>query len=233
MIAYNILPLYLNKKDHFKVKSFCLYKAPRDTNFNKTYIKMGDKKFKVSFKKGIKILNKYIGYYSFKLPYKDITDLPIQNTVLFHFVGKNDIECKMKYNFIFRNFSIGNHSKIHNYENMNLCAYFRQARGNLLTLTIRDKNYTDGHGFKIFLAWFLALFSFKSKIVLLYEKNNEKYEESASSVYEKLIDNNIPAYFILNENSNIALTKDSVHPTIYGHAIIAQSIINYLQIKNQ
>ncbi len=43
----------------------------------------------------------------------------------------------------------------------------------------------------------------------------------------------IDTYKILNENSNIPLTKDSVHPTIYGHAIIAQSIINYLQIKNQ
>jgi lysophospholipase L1-like esterase len=39
----------------------------------------------------------------------------------------------------------------------------------------------------------------------------------------------IDTYSIMKNNSNLELTKDSIHPTIYGHSIIAQAIVNYLK----
>lgn len=40
--------------------------------------------------------------------------------------------------------------------------------------------------------------------------------------------NYIDTYSILKSCTALDLTKDSVHPTVFGHGIIAQSIINYL-----
>lgn len=197
MTGYNLLPIYLRREKYFLIKSFCFCKLNGKYDLDKTYVTLSGKKFNVNLKRVCG--NLY--YYKIKLPYEELTSLPIQNNFVFHFIGDEELEVTFKYNFIYRNFSIGNHSKIYNYEDMDLCAYIRQARKNVLALTVREKNYTDNHGFKIFLAWFLSLFSFNSKIILLYEKNNEKYEESASVVYEKLIDNGKKAYFILNENS--------------------------------
>ena len=57
------------------------------------------------------------------------------------------------------------------------------------------------------------------------------FNELINNLYDYLIKNNltyINLYKILKENQNLPPTKDSVHPTIYGHAIIAQSIINFL-----
>ena len=38
----------------------------------------------------------------------------------------------------------------------------------------------------------------------------------------------IDLYQIMKDSQSLAITKDSVHPTLYGHGIIAQAIINYL-----
>ena len=38
----------------------------------------------------------------------------------------------------------------------------------------------------------------------------------------------IDLFKIMQNSQSLAITKDSVHPTLYGHGIIAQAIINYL-----
>ena len=38
----------------------------------------------------------------------------------------------------------------------------------------------------------------------------------------------IDTYKIMQNSQTLAITKDSVHPTLYGHGIIAQAIIDYL-----
>lgn len=51
------------------------------------------------------------------------------------------------------------------------------------------------------------------------------------NLYEYVDKNNlefIDTYSILKNSNSLDLTKDSIHPTIYGHGIIAQSILNYL-----
>ncbi len=200
----NIFPLYLRKKNYFKIFSMCAYKLEsKKFDTKNSYISIQEEKFNIKFlfKKGIKIFKFYFNIYTAKIEYDKLKLLPIQNNIYYHFVGEIDMKCPFLYNAIFLKYSIGSHSKIYDYDNIDLCCYLRQTRGNTLGLTIRNKNYTDKHSFKIFFAWFLSLFSINSKIVLLYEKNNEKYEEGASVLYEKLIDNKVKAYYILNNNS--------------------------------
>lgn len=201
----NIFPIFLRKKNKFKIFSMTIYRLEDKTfDTRKSYISIGKEKFNIKFlfKKGIRLFKKfYFNFYSADINYDKLTELEIQNPIYYHFVGKEDYECAYLYNLLYYRFTIGNHSRVHNYDNMNLCCFIRQTRGNTMGLTLRHKNYTDHGFFKIFFAWLLSLFYVKSKIILLYEKNNEKYEESACRVYEKLIDEGYPAYFILNENS--------------------------------
>lgn len=70
-------------------------------------------------------------------------------------------------------------------------------------LTVRKKNLTDKtiEQIKLDFAYYLSKIMPKKKIVLLYEKESSRYEESASVLYEKLIDDGYKdAYFILDKN---------------------------------
>lgn len=56
---------------------------------------------------------------------------------------------------------------------------------------------------------------------------NELMEEFYQYINTTNIDL-IDIYKLMGENQKIAVTKDSVHPTLYGHGIIAQAIMEYL-----
>ena len=40
--------------------------------------------------------------------------------------------------------------------------------------------------------------------------------------------NHIDTYELLKQSSTFDVTKDSIHPTIFGHGILAQAVVNYL-----
>lgn len=81
----------------------------------------------------------------------------------------------------------------------------------------------------------------KSDIVLLspflfptdafFQSMKPYFDKYIMAFYDFVKNNNlklIDTYKIMQSANNFALTKDSVHPTIYGHAIIAQAIMDYL-----
>lgn len=83
------------------------------------------------------------------------------------------------------------------------CFYLRQSLKNRVYFTVRACNKTDHfvENLKINLAYMLS-YLFKGKeVYLLYEKDSARYEESASVLYEKLIDLGYhQAYFILDKH---------------------------------
>lgn len=89
----------------------------------------------------------------------------------------------------------------------NLTAFFYQTTGNSLSFTTREINTSDSikKRRKIRLGYLLARLNpfsyFKNKIVF-FEKFCEKYEESASILFEKCIDKNIKhVHFIIDKNT--------------------------------
>ena len=57
------------------------------------------------------------------------------------------------------------------------------------------------------------------------------FNELINAMYEYIETNNlefIDLYKLMQNNQTFSVTKDSVHPTLYGHGIIAQAVINYL-----
>lgn len=77
---------------------------------------------------------------------------------------------------------------------------------NRTDLVVRDENYTDRAGQRILigLAYVFAHITGKGKKpIILYEKNSERYEESASVLYEKLLDQGYDnAYYVLKRDSS-------------------------------
>ena len=98
-----------------------------------------------------------------------------------------------------------------------VAVYFRQSRYNSLTLTVRDANQYDlpeGQA-RIRRAYRKAMASKKKRLgtgraglershdpILMYEKNCSRYEESASVLYEKLIDQGYDnVWYVVNEDN--------------------------------
>lgn len=81
-----------------------------------------------------------------------------------------------------------------------LNCYVKNSR-EYYTLEIREANRTDKltERIKLFIAWLCSLVTPNHKPIILFEKESSRYEESASIVYEKLIDKGYKnAYFILD-----------------------------------
>ncbi len=98
-----------------------------------------------------------------------------------------------------------------------MAMYFRQNRNNSLTFTVRDANqydYPEGQE-RLKKAYRAAMAARKQRIgtgvkgrdrseepILMYEKNCSRYEESASVLYEKLIDAGYSnVWYVVNEDN--------------------------------
>lgn len=213
-IAINVLPIFFRKKQKIGIFSICAYrlqnKYSKDYMDKRIVINEKEHKVKMLFKNGIKVL-KFKGYSYFLNIYKVTFDMeflktcPIQNLIKFTFKNdKQEVLLPVVYNIIHLKKYKGYTSKIYNFNSENLACYFRQGRGNSISITVRKKNITDKCSKKIsiFVAWIISKISLNNKKVLLYEKECGKYEEGASVLYEKLIDMGYDnVYFVIDKNS--------------------------------
>ena len=84
-----------------------------------------------------------------------------------------------------------------------LSFYFRQNLNNTMYLTVREENFfdTDEGRALVEKAYAASKTADLGDIILMYEKECERYEESASVLYEKLIDMGYDnVYYILDKN---------------------------------
>ena len=149
--------------------------------------------------------HKRLVYYKLFFPYKDMQQVGIQNRVNLYYTDADGYGLKAPVRYKWRrNKKRGEmHGPIQVFEETNTSMYFRQTRNNLLYLTIRKINISDrkNEQFKLWLAYWLARFTPPHKVILLFEKEGSRYEESASVLYEALIDEGYHnAYFVLNKH---------------------------------
>ena len=157
-------------------------------------------------------------YYHFQMniDYKDIL-LTKKSTPVYIVWQDNDkygYRGYLKYQFAKRNDSLANkkkrkfhYSNVHIFDKAQSSIFFRETMGNNVYLCVRDINVTDTFEHQKLLKKayrFSKLFWFhKAKdSILLFEKFASKYEESASVLFEKLIDEGYKnVYFIIDKNS--------------------------------
>lgn len=205
----NILPFYITNKKGMKCVSLFSFKTPVPTALKDTYVLVGENQYKAKFLTNKNKKKKsHFGIFSFYVPLKDVVDMPATNMVAICYKNQYDllVKCHMIYFSFLRKFFLGLRSPMLHDKNTSTVAIFRQSKKNRLNIYVRSFIKSDKltEQFKQFVAFFAApLWNSKKteNLVLLYEKNSSKYEESASVTFETLIDNGYNnAYFIVDKD---------------------------------
>ncbi|NJE44972.1 CDP-glycerol glycerophosphotransferase family protein [Massilimicrobiota sp. SW1139] len=207
------------------------YQGMDQLNFEDLKIQIGDyvAEGNFSFKKGFSLGFMKLNKVKFFIDNDSLVLLPIQNKIkISSFDFKKPFQIKISYNVISRFLRKTYHSsKIIKFSDR-LCCYFRQSKKNDLFLTVRPFNRTDlfKENLKINLAYYISKLYAKKNVIILFEKNSARYEESASIVYEKLIDKGYRnAYFILDKNYD---GKKDIQEKYKGNIIDKYSFRHYL-----
>lgn len=204
----NILPLYYNCGGCLKCISFFQLTTPKPIALKDAKIFVGDKRYEPKFMASRKkAKTSHFGIYSFSIPMADVVNLPATNMVALEYKDKYGfiVQCHILYWSLLKMF-LGLRGPMNIDKESSTVAIFRQSQKQRLNIYVRSVNVTDklSHRIKQVIAFGLSLLwhSKKAKkLVLLYEKNSSKYEESASVLYENLIDSGYKnAYFIVTKD---------------------------------
>lgn len=229
----NILPLYFNIGRKMVCLSLFSFKSAFNTRLCDTVITVGGKEYKPKFlaftKKNAR---KHRGLYCLSVPLDDLINLPATNMVALEYKDKNGltVQCHILYIAPMGKF-LGLRGPMCVDKETKTVAIFRQSLNNRLNIYVRSVNVTDSFKERIkqILAWLLSHFwctKKAKKLVLLYEKNSSKYEESASVLFEELIDSGYDnAYFIVTRDYEFF---DRIPKKYLGNVIYKFSFKHYL-----
>ncbi len=205
----NILPLYMSFPKKLKCVSLFSFKTPIAVAMKDVSLMVGSEEYEYKFiGDKNRVSKKHFGIYSFEVPVEKILDMPANNKVMMCYKNKYDklVQCHAQYWSLLGKIFLGLRSSMLKEKETNTIAVFRQSTSNNLNVYVRSFITSDKviERIKQFLAYVVSLFwnSKKAKkLVLLFEKNSSKYEESASVLFEKLIDSGYDnAYFIVDKN---------------------------------
>lgn len=233
-VMNNILPIYFSTKKNMHCVSLFSLKTPCEVALKDTTITVDNNKYlpKYFARKSVESKN-HFGIYSLKIPISDVLKMPSNNPICICYKNKYNkvVESQLSYFSLLRNFFIGLRSPIIHDKESDTVAVFRQMVKNKLSLYVRSFNHSDKivEQLKQAVAFVCSLFwnnEKAKKLVLLYEKNSSKYEESASVLYEKLIDDGYDnVYFILDRNYEYI---DKIPEKYKSHIIYKYTFKHYL-----
>jgi CDP-glycerol glycerophosphotransferase (TagB/SpsB family) len=134
--------------------------------------------------------------------------MPATNKVSLCYKNKygHIVQCHTYYCSFFYRYFLGFRGPILRDKKTDTVAIFRQSKGNRLNVYVRSWIKSDLliERIRQDLAYIVSILWHSKKarrLVLLYEKNSSKYEESASVTFEKLIDSGYKyAYFIVDKD---------------------------------
>ena len=205
----NILPIYYNRGRKMCILSMFRFRSVVPTRLCDTTIRIGDVDYKPKFFSRTKKLSKrHFGIYKLTVPLDDVTSLSATNMVALTYKDRFGLEvfCHIIYYTMPCNLFLGLRGPMNCDRETNTVAIFRQSIKNRLNVYVRSSNVTDAfsHRTKQFFAFLCSVFWHSKKarkLVLLFEKNSSKYEESASVLFEELVDSGHKyAYFIVDKN---------------------------------
>ena len=231
-VMNNIAPLYLKSKDKLICFSLFRFRTPVKVRLKDTWLTVGDNEYPVHFiANKSRLSHSHFGFYYFSVPLKDAVDMPATNMVALNY--KNSlgyiVQCHIVYTALTFGRFLGLRSPILCDKETNSVAIFRQSKSNRLNVYVRSLNVSDALSKQLsqVIAFLCSKLWFGKKaksLVLLYEKNAAKYEESASVLFEKLIDSGFPyAYFIVTKDA-----LDDVPEKYRKNVLIKHSFRHYL-----
>lgn len=177
------------------------YNKKNKINRENIYIKVNNHKYKTKFPfkriMNIKYLRILSNIYITKIPVNDVAHGEIHNIVKLAYKYNGKIYSDtLKYSCGVNKYLNG---KVKIIKNINTSIYIRQSINNNMFITVRKINRTDKflEQVKINMSYIISKFLNINNIILLYEKESSRYEESASVIYEYLLDNNYRNIFYI------------------------------------
>ncbi|WP_434797693.1 CDP-glycerol glycerophosphotransferase family protein [Terrisporobacter vanillatitrophus] len=156
-------------------------------------IKVNNHKYKMRFPfkriMNVKYLRTLSNLYITKIPVNDVVHGEIHNIVKLVYKHNGKIYSdRLKYSRREKKYL---NERVKIIKKINTSIYIRQSIGNNMFITVRKINRTDKflEQIKINISYIISKFLKANNIVLLYEKESSRYEESASVIYEYLLDN--------------------------------------------
>lgn len=205
----NIIPIYMSSAKRLKCVSLFSFSTPERIAMKDAFLYIGDEEYKFNLiGSKTKVSKKHRGIISFEVPVEKIVDMPPNSKVMMCYKNKYGklVQCHAYYFALLGSRFLGLRSTMLRDRETNTIAVFRQSRRNNLNIYVRSFITSDKviERIKQFFAFCLSYLwqTQKAKsLVLLFEKNSSKYEESASVLFEKLIDEGYKnAYFIVDKN---------------------------------
>lgn len=165
---------------------------------------LADVHFKMS--RGIPLPKGFrLNFYTMKLATKVLEELDIQNRIIPVYCEKGVLfEGKLAYSIFESGRTSFRNSRVLNCNSKSV--YLRQAMKNGMWLTVREPNrYDTSAGNKAVRRAIKAARSGRYKdAILMYEKECSRYEESASVLYEKLIDMGFDnVFYVINQDNPV------------------------------
>ncbi len=211
--ADNIIPLYYAKGRKLVCLSLFRLKTAIPVKLEDTWVTVGrdPNKFKVKFFCCSTKRKKYnhFGIYRFAISVEEVINLPALNAVSFNYA--NDLGYTVRRQIVYTKATLGKFLGLRSPmvidKETNSVAIFRQSQKNALNIYVRSLNESDAFIKRLqqtiaFVCSKLWLTKKAKNLVLLYEKNSSKFEESASVLFEKLIDEGYTnAYFIVKRDA--------------------------------
>lgn len=157
-----------------------------------------------SMKQGIPLSHQYrLNYFKIFIPLNDLLSFDIQNRISLHNSADNNARPgRITFNALDGKNGRFRHSKLHFVNNTAI--YLRQSIANTMYVTVRQRNNLDSKKATamILLARIVSFITSPKNIVLLFEKECERYQESASVLYEKLrYDGRNNVYYVIDKST--------------------------------
>ena len=186
--------------------------------------------YKTSGIRAHKWLPLYFRFYHVAIPYADLEDSNIHNRMSAIFYDKNgDGFVRQIWFSMFP--GVRGRGKVRSLkivESTGGSIYIRQSVANKAYVTHRRTNKSDYalRKKKVSLAYWISLAMRWRDIVLIYEKESMKYEESAAVLYEGLIDRGYKnVYFVLDSDS---AHSASIRPRYQKNVLTKHSLKHYI-----
>lgn len=188
----------------------CALKLPPELgkiDFKRLHVRFGDGEAQQAVRteirgpKGLPFIKGYRLYpYRIEIRLQEALQMDVQNKIFLYY-GDERI-CDVTYSLLERRQGVFRNTKVLQREGKSM--YFRQTVNNKLWFVVRVPNKYDdrSQSLRVFLAWLLAKLPAGEEPILMYEKEASRYEESASVLYEKLIDRGYKnIYYVVNRDN--------------------------------
>lgn len=197
-----VLKYFTSGKRGLGIRALALVTSVYPFPLSDVDVSIGDFRYPSNMGEGIR-LGKYrrLTMISFEIPNRDLVHMKLSNRISFSYKNEEGYGFVQSLSYRFGRCRSNKRGRMHIIPDSDIVAYFRPSAKKNLCLVVRNRNLTDPRSeqIKLGLAYRLAKILGPLDAIILFEKDGSRYEESASVLYESLIDQGYRnAYFVID-----------------------------------